>query len=49
MTYNNMDDTSVQIPRDRFEARQRELAQITCSKPSPGSSSSKDRSEMGFV
>ena len=37
MTYNNMDDTSVQIPRDRFEARQRELAEITCS------TSSKDR------
>ena len=46
MTYNNMDDTSVQIPRDRFEAKQRELAQITCSKPSASSTFSKDRSKM---
>ena len=47
MTYNNMDDTSVQIPRDRFEARQRELAQITCSKPTSSSTSSKDRNLKG--
>ena len=47
MTYNNMDDTAVQIPRERFEARQRELAQITCSRPSPSSTSSKDRTLKG--
>ena len=29
MTYSNYDDTKVQIPREMFEARQRELAEIS--------------------
>ena len=29
MRYHNIDDTSVQIPRELFEVRQRELAQIS--------------------
>ena len=32
MTYNNYDDTTVPIPRELFEARQRELAEIKCIK-----------------
>ena len=32
MTYNNYDDTKVQIPREMFEARQRELAEISSGK-----------------
>ena len=39
MTYNNLDDTNVPIPRELFEARQRELAEIKCikkTKLSPG-------------
>ena len=39
MTYNNYDDTNVPIPRELFEARQRELAEIKCIKKpklSPG-------------
>ena len=30
MTYNNVDDSMIQIPRELFEARQRELAEATC-------------------
>ena len=30
MTYNNVDDSMIQIPRDLFQARQRELAEATC-------------------
>ena len=29
MTYNNLDDTEIQIPKELFEARQRELDQIS--------------------
>ena len=32
MTYSNYDDTNVAIPRELFEARQRELAEIKCIK-----------------
>ena len=37
MTYNNLDDSSVQIPREMFEVRQRELSEISRkqTKPSP--------------
>ena len=30
MTYNNYDDSRVQIPREMFEARQRQLAAVGC-------------------
>ena len=32
MTYNNCDDSRVQIPREMFEARQRQLSEVTCIK-----------------
>ena len=32
MTYNNFDDSRVQIPREMFEARQRQLSEVTCIK-----------------
>ena len=32
MTYNNCDDSGVQIPKEMFEARQRQLSEVTCIK-----------------
>ena len=33
MTYHNLDDTAVQIPRELFEVRQKELEQISANAP----------------
>ena len=48
MTYNNCDDSRVQISREMFEARQRQLSEVTCiKKQSNDSIGAKTRRELG--
>ncbi len=48
MTYNNCDDSRVQIPREMFEARQRQLSEVTCIKKlSKDALGAKTRRELG--
>ena len=52
MTYNNYDDSNVPIPRELFEARQRELAEIKCikkAKLSPGPKQNNSTKKLTMV